>query len=106
MNQEECLQIVRASTRARKYVVVQQNTVSAIYVVAYLVDLLLLFCRSLGLFLLRHPLSLRHFPKLLSTLPVHYSNSIRSGFAAIPDCSFRTYTCNNRTVFHQYHVIT
>ena len=38
MNQEECLQIVRASTRARKYVVVQQNTVSA-YVVAYLVDL-------------------------------------------------------------------
>ena len=38
MNQEECLQIVRASTRARKYVVVQQNTISA-YVVAYLVDL-------------------------------------------------------------------
>ena len=25
MNQEECLQIVRASTRARKYVMVQQE---------------------------------------------------------------------------------
>ena len=33
MNQEECLQIVRASTRDRKYVVVQQNTVSALAVV-------------------------------------------------------------------------